>query len=105
MFELCDNLVGIYKTYNTTKTITINPKLYDNAGQTNTEDNAAQSAEGKDGQQIASSQADDERNQISIHGKFMVLFFSTSISNINLDFRKQRPNGRGASLIISSNFQ
>ncbi|XP_030750331.1 structural maintenance of chromosomes protein 4 [Sitophilus oryzae] len=30
MFELCDNLVGIYKTYNTTKTITINPKLYDN---------------------------------------------------------------------------
>lgn len=29
MFELCDNLLGIYKTYNTTKSITINPKLYD----------------------------------------------------------------------------
>ncbi|XP_066249114.1 structural maintenance of chromosomes protein 4 [Euwallacea similis] len=29
MFELCDNLVGIYKTYNTTKTITFNPTVYD----------------------------------------------------------------------------
>lgn len=29
MFELCDNLVGIYKTYDTTKTITINPTVYD----------------------------------------------------------------------------
>ncbi|ENN71991.1 hypothetical protein YQE_11282, partial [Dendroctonus ponderosae] len=29
MFELCDNLLGIYKTFNTTKSITINPKWYD----------------------------------------------------------------------------
>lgn len=26
MFELCDNLVGIYKTYNCTKSITIDPR-------------------------------------------------------------------------------
>lgn len=28
MFELCDNLIGIYKTYNNTKTITIDPRIY-----------------------------------------------------------------------------
>ncbi len=27
MFELADRLVGIYKTYNCTKSVTINPKL------------------------------------------------------------------------------
>ena len=27
MFELADKLVGIYKTFDVTKTITINPKL------------------------------------------------------------------------------
>ena len=27
MFELADRLVGIYKTYNTTKTCTINPPV------------------------------------------------------------------------------
>ncbi|KAA0200463.1 hypothetical protein HAZT_HAZT006975 [Hyalella azteca] len=30
MFELADRLVGIYKTYNCTKTVTINPGLYEN---------------------------------------------------------------------------
>ncbi|CAH1155594.1 unnamed protein product [Phaedon cochleariae] len=29
MFELCDNLLGIYKTYDCTKTVTIDPRLYD----------------------------------------------------------------------------
>lgn len=29
MFELCDNLIGIYKTYNCTKTITIDPRVYE----------------------------------------------------------------------------
>nr|XP_023017853.1 structural maintenance of chromosomes protein 4 [Leptinotarsa decemlineata]XP_023017854.1 structural maintenance of chromosomes protein 4 [Leptinotarsa decemlineata] len=29
MFELCDNLIGIYKTYDCTKTITIDPRIYD----------------------------------------------------------------------------
>lgn len=29
MFELCDNLIGIYKTYNCTKSITIDPRKYD----------------------------------------------------------------------------
>lgn len=28
MFELADTLVGIYKTYNATKTVTVNPALY-----------------------------------------------------------------------------
>ncbi len=28
MFELADRLVGIYKTNNTTKSVTINPKLF-----------------------------------------------------------------------------
>lgn len=28
MFELCDNLIGIYKTRNCTKSATINPRLY-----------------------------------------------------------------------------
>lgn len=30
MFELADRLVGIYKTYNCTKSVTINPGMYDN---------------------------------------------------------------------------
>ncbi|XP_060526989.1 structural maintenance of chromosomes protein 4 [Cylas formicarius] len=34
MFELCDNLIGIYKTYNTTKTVCINPRLYENKNST-----------------------------------------------------------------------
>lgn len=29
MFELCDNLVGIYKTFNCTKSVTINPRVYE----------------------------------------------------------------------------
>ncbi|KAG5889944.1 hypothetical protein JTB14_018839 [Gonioctena quinquepunctata] len=29
MFELCDNLIGIYKTYDCTKTITIDPRVHD----------------------------------------------------------------------------
>ncbi|CAG9833958.1 unnamed protein product [Diabrotica balteata] len=29
MFELCDNLIGIYKTYDCTKSITIDPRVYD----------------------------------------------------------------------------
>ncbi|KAJ8956972.1 hypothetical protein NQ318_012136 [Aromia moschata] len=33
MFELCDNLIGIYKTYNCTKTITIDPRVYDKKDQ------------------------------------------------------------------------
>ena len=31
MFELADRLVGIYKTHDTTKSVTINPKLFTNA--------------------------------------------------------------------------
>ena len=31
MFELADRLVGIYKTYDATKSITINPKKFDDA--------------------------------------------------------------------------
>ena len=33
MFELADTLVGIYKTYDCTKSVTINPKLFDNCGE------------------------------------------------------------------------
>lgn len=29
MFELCDHLVGIYKTFNCTKSLTIDPRIYD----------------------------------------------------------------------------
>lgn len=29
MFELADRLVGIYKTFDATKSVTINPKLFD----------------------------------------------------------------------------
>ncbi len=29
MFELADRLVGIYKTHDATKSVTINPKLFD----------------------------------------------------------------------------
>ncbi|XP_044758906.1 structural maintenance of chromosomes protein 4 [Coccinella septempunctata] len=29
MFELCDHLIGIYKTYNCTKSIAIDPRIYD----------------------------------------------------------------------------
>jgi structural maintenance of chromosome 4 len=32
MFELADRLVGIYKTNNCTKSVTINPKLYSKNG-------------------------------------------------------------------------
>jgi Chromosome segregation ATPases len=34
MFELADRLVGIYKTNNCTKSITIDPKAFSNQGQT-----------------------------------------------------------------------
>ena len=51
MFELADRLVGIYKTYNCTKTITINPKLYDNTGP------AAEPAPPSGAQSAPSSQA------------------------------------------------
>lgn len=30
MFELCDNLIGIYKNRNCTKSVTINPRVYEN---------------------------------------------------------------------------
>jgi structural maintenance of chromosome 4 len=33
MFELADRLVGIYKTHDATKSVTINPKLFENATQ------------------------------------------------------------------------
>ncbi|KAJ8924806.1 hypothetical protein NQ315_000960 [Exocentrus adspersus] len=36
MFELCDNLVGIYKVYNCTQSITIDPRVYDNQPTTST---------------------------------------------------------------------
>ena len=32
MFELADRLVGIYKTYDCTKSVTINPKCFANCG-------------------------------------------------------------------------
>merc|ERR1712002_748006 len=35
MFELADRLVGIYKTYNCTKTVTINPKTIENGSKQN----------------------------------------------------------------------
>ncbi|XP_066938729.1 structural maintenance of chromosomes protein 4 [Macrobrachium rosenbergii] len=42
MFELADRLVGIYKTYNATKSVTINPNKYVNAaGPTNEKTNGA----------------------------------------------------------------
>ena len=31
MFELADRLVGIYKTHDATKSVTINPKLFEEA--------------------------------------------------------------------------
>lgn len=31
MFELADRLVGIYKTHDATKSVTINPKLFEKA--------------------------------------------------------------------------
>ena len=31
MFELADRLVGIYKTHDATKSVTINPKMFENA--------------------------------------------------------------------------
>lgn len=34
MFELCDNLVGIYKNRNCTKSVTINPRVYDDPSNT-----------------------------------------------------------------------
>ena len=35
MFELADRLVGIYKTYNASKSIAINPKAFGTLGQQN----------------------------------------------------------------------
>lgn len=37
MFELCDNLIGIYKTFNCTKSVTIDPRVYENNNQTQSE--------------------------------------------------------------------
>ena len=42
MFELADRLVGIYKTYNATKSVTINPNKYvASKGPTSEKPNAA----------------------------------------------------------------
>jgi structural maintenance of chromosome 4 len=38
MFELANRLVGIYKTYDCTKSVTINPKLFTNCGNIATDD-------------------------------------------------------------------
>ncbi len=37
MFELADRLVGIYKTYDTTKSVTINPKVVSAAAMSRSE--------------------------------------------------------------------
>lgn len=40
MFELSDSLIGIYKTYNCTKSVTINPNAFkkEDTGETQTTD-------------------------------------------------------------------
>lgn len=44
MFELADRLVGIYKTYNTTKSVTINPaKIISSIGEESTPASASSS--------------------------------------------------------------
>mmetsp|Transcript_5861 Transcript_5861/g.9227 ORF Transcript_5861/g.9227 Transcript_5861/m.9227 type:complete len:92 (+) Transcript_5861:114-389(+) len=50
MFELADRLVGIYKTNNCTKSVTINPRLY--------------SRKGKEGDQGASAPLKDRTNAV-----------------------------------------
>ena len=44
MFELADRLVGIYKTNDATKSITINPKMFDAAVQGTRQTTAEQAA-------------------------------------------------------------
>jgi structural maintenance of chromosome 4 len=44
MFELADRLVGIYKTNDATKSVTINPKLFDAAVQGHRTENTAPQA-------------------------------------------------------------
>lgn len=45
MFELCDRLTGIYKTFNCTKSITIDPRLGANDGSKETVTPASQSGD------------------------------------------------------------
>lgn len=41
MFELADRLVGIYKTYDCTKSVTISPKLFTNCSNISLSDGGA----------------------------------------------------------------
>jgi structural maintenance of chromosome 4 len=57
MFELADRLVGIYKTDNATKTVTINPRHFV-VGQA-----AAAAAAGQEGEEDAAGQQDQRQQQ------------------------------------------
>mmetsp|Transcript_4034 Transcript_4034/g.9112 ORF Transcript_4034/g.9112 Transcript_4034/m.9112 type:complete len:1378 (-) Transcript_4034:141-4274(-) len=56
MFELADRLVGIYKTNNCTKSVTINPRLYSRKGK---------EGDGKEGDQDTSTPLKDRTNAVS----------------------------------------
>ncbi|KAB0799073.1 hypothetical protein PPYR_06953 [Photinus pyralis] len=76
MFELSDHLIGIYKTFNCTKSITINPRVYDKPKQTamipepqqNGNDDIIETPQG-----VASEdkEVENEPNEIEINGSQM----------------------------------
>ncbi|KAJ8970615.1 hypothetical protein NQ314_001150 [Rhamnusium bicolor] len=80
MFELCDNLVGIYKTYNCTKTITIDPRVYDNKEQavptTNTNNNM----------HVVDNVCSEKEKDNNIERN------EKNVENVNLDLSKTTPS-------------
>lgn len=48
MFELCDRLVGIYKTYNCTQSVTVDPRSYEKQENKENRNSATQNAKDKE---------------------------------------------------------
>lgn len=98
MFELCDNLIGIYKTYNTTKSITIDPRIYDNVQTTSTNNNVCNT----DNQPNCENPNINEENEKEAHteqnGVNNNLELSKSISSVeeNDTIRESSSNQTGS---------
>lgn len=72
MFELCDNLIGIYKTFNCTKTITIDPRIYDKR----------ETSQSQNHRETNESQSNRENNQNQTNGETNASQSNRSVENV-----------------------
>ena len=69
MFELADRLVGIYKTNDATKSVTINPKLFDQGLviQTKSHDSSSIENDEKKGQGVNDNHAKNKQSSFDLN--------------------------------------